>query len=315
MKTIGFFVSSNGLGHLERVQRVVNFLNSDEFEITIYCTKWQYDFLSKSHPNLSCNYIFVESNNLKWSDITKTNKFDFNEYKSYIEKYKDEINKFDLFISDNLVYFLELRSDTILLSSFFWFDVFEDYFGKNDLTDYEKKLVNDYNPKIITNKFLEIGSVKNYKNKIQYAWGLPKNKKNNLPKKFVLKKLVFIEPSLNYLDYKKEMNLIKSQTHLDVSNDINDISNSLFLIRPGGGLTTYCVSNNIPFISIVSKNDSIEIRQITENLYNEGLTLIHYIGNEFDFKSMYHYVNKFDLTKNMEFNSYKKISEYIKNLL
>ena len=199
------------------------------------------------------------------------------------------------------------------MGSFFWYDVFEDYFGDNELSLYESNLIQTYKPTVITNKYLETKSVKEYTNKLQFGWGLPRNKKNN--KKFKLEKLVFIKPSMNYLDYKKSMEDISNNSVIETSEDINDISNSLFFIRPGGGMTTYCVSNNIPFVSMVDGRDSIEMEEIALNLSNEKLTLVHKVENEFDYNLSYDYANNFNLNKNMEFDSYKQIANYFKSLL
>ena len=313
-KSIAFFVSSNGVGHLERVRRVASFLQN-HFRVTIYCTQWQWDFLLKTghHDQLLAMVKFIEPNNLKWNDIMRNNEFDFKEYISYIEQYKDEINEYDIFVSDNLAGFIEHRKSTILMGSFFWYDVFEDYFGENELTKYEKYLIQTFKPTIITNKYLETKSVKEYTNKLQFGWGLPRKKKNN--KKFKLEKLVFIKPSMNYLDYQKSMEDISNNSVIETSEDINDISNSLFFIRPGGGMTTYCVSNNIPFVSMVDGRDSIEMEEIASNLSNENLTLVHNVENEFDYNLIYDYINNFNLNQNMEFNSYEKIANYFKSLV
>ena len=64
-KSIAFFVSSNGLGHLERVRRVAYLLQND-YRVTIYCTQWQWDFLIKTghHEQIMAMVKFIEPNNL-----------------------------------------------------------------------------------------------------------------------------------------------------------------------------------------------------------------------------------------------------------
>lgn len=313
IKTICFFVCSNGLGHLDRVLSIVTYLKKKNVITTVYCAKWQYDLLKNKYSNLKINIKFIDNNNLKWDIITKTNTFDYFLYKNWFEQFKNEIRTFDLVVSDNLLYFLNFRNDVILLSSFFWFDVFENYFGFNRFADEEKKILETKNPLILTNEFLETGSVKNYQNKINFSWGPPFNFLNNLS--FKLKNVVIVKPSLNYLNYYEKMNNILQDINLPISNNINNKKNSLFIIRPGGGMVSFCVSNKIPFISLISKYDSTEILEIAKNMKKFGIADYIYIDDNFELPKINLLKTQIKKYKQMQFNGYKKIAYKLLEIL
>lgn len=301
IKSIGFFINSNGYGHYDRCMQIASHLDSN-IHITFYGKFFQYKKIG--HPG---NATFIASNEdtIRWDKNIKLNKVNFKTYKGGLKEHKQRLKKHDLVVSDNIVGILKYRPDAILSGSFFWKDVYFKKFGNNKLTDFDNNLLEKYNPLIITNKYFETGSVKQYNHKLQFGIGCKLNpftyKKTN--------KILFIEPSLNYIDtYKDFVNKI----HTKVNTDINIIENSIMVARPGGGIITYCVKNQIPLIALYDENDSNEILELADKIEELNIGVKQNVENPFNnpFTSNINYL-KLDI----ESNGFKLTANYLNKLL
>lgn len=267
MRKLGYFTCSNGYGHFDRAIQILKHLE-DEFEITVFCEEYQY---SKFKPDLKAKFEFYEIPNIRWDQAIKNYDEAAYNYFKWTEKYGNKSFDYNIVLSDNIPSLLMYRKDVVIVGSFLWKDVFERRFGSNLLTDFDIHLVNSCKPKIITNMYLETGSVRDYDNKLQFGFNKVGTVANDK------KRIVGIKPSIEYLQ--SYVNFFENQEKFD-STDINDIQDSIFVARPGGGIINYCVEHNIPLVAVYDKQDSSEIVQLAKSVEENGLGISHNVTNE-----------------------------------
>lgn len=305
MKSIGFFACSNGYGHYKRISEIASFLSND-FDITIYASSFQYD---KFGPVKNCTHVQLSLDNIRWDLSLKESKVNFDLYNKSIDEQKDNLLRHDYIVSDNIVGVLKYRPDAIIIGSFFWKDVFLDKFGSNYISDLDSDMLSRFNPLLITNKYAETGTVKDYKNKVQYGFGC-----KDLPyKQSRVEQVLTLKPSLNYLNsYSNFFDKLKLKT----TNDVNKISNIALMCRPGLGIITHCVENHIPLIALYDENDSVEIIELADRIQNLNIGFKQNVNTEFNY-------DKFSVCKDnsiyrynqLDKNGYKKIAGFLKSKL
>jgi len=309
-KKLAFFVCSNGLGHFSRVLRITKHLTS-VYDVHIYCEKFQYD---KFKPNSNAKFIFYQLSNIKWDEALSTNKPNSERYHKWCALYGPASLKYDIVISDNIVGLLRYRTDIILSGSFLWKDVFYNKFKENKITEVDTELIEKFNPLVLTNKYVETGSLKTYNNKKGFGWGCDIKNNNTWD---ISKKIVLAKPSLNYLDsYNKFFDKIDSlNLNFRIETSVHKTANCIFIVRPGVGMLTHCIENNIPIIALYDMNDSNEIIELAKRVDSLGVGYSHNVNKRFDIKKF------MDNTGNTIYNKvrfekegYKKIAEYIKQL-
>ncbi len=309
-KKLAFFVCSNGLGHFSRVLKISKYLTS-VYDVDIYCEKFQHD---KFKPNSNAKFIFYQLSNIKWDEALTTNQVDSERYHKWCALYGPASLKYDIVISDNIVGLLRYRTDIILSGSFLWKDVFYSKFKENKITEFDTELIEKFNPLILTNKYVETGSLKMYNNKKGFGWGCDIKKNSTWD---VSKKIVLAKPSLNYLDsYNNFLNKIDSlNLNFKIETSVHKTANCTFIIRPGVGMLTHCIENNIPIVALYDTNDSTEIIELAKRVDSLGIGYSHNISKGFDIKKFT------DNTSNTIYNKvkfekegYKKIAEFIKQL-
>ena len=309
-KKLAIFVCSNGLGHFSRVLKITKHLTS-VYDVDIYCEKFQYE---KFKPNSNAKFIFYQLSNIRWDEALGSNQVNSEKYQKWCALYGPVSLKYDIVISDNMVGLLRYRSDIILSGSFLWKDVFYNKFKDNKITDFDSELLEKFNPLILTNKYVETGSLKNYNNKIGFGWGCDIKKNNTWD---ISKKIVLAKPSLNYLDsYTNFLNKINSlNLNFKIENSVHKTANCIFIIRPGVGMLTHCIENSIPVLALYDMNDSNEIIELAKRVDSLGIGYSHNINKGFDIKKF------MDNTGNTIYNKlkfdkegYSKIAEYIKQL-
>lgn len=302
MKSIAFFISSNGYGHYDRCKQIASYLNSD-IKITFFSNNFQHKKLG-----LSDNYEFIEleKNTIRWDKNLAKNKIRFKSYKEGLKEKSNYFKNYDIIISDNIVGILKYRPDAILSGSFFWKDTFLNKFGKNKLTYFDNNLLAKHNPLLLTNKYLEIGEVKKYTNRKQFGFGCPE-----LPyKPYKITDTVFIEPSLNYLD--SYSNFAK-KIPIKFITDIKKTDGALLIARPGGGIITHCVKHHIPLIAIYDENDSNEIIELADNVEKLGIGYKHNIKEKLNLD----FVKDNSIYKDTQLdkNGYKKAAKFISSVI
>ena len=304
-KSIGFFACSNGFGHYKRISEIASYLKKD-FDITIYAGSFQ---INKFGTVGDVNTLVQQSKNIRWDEILKNSNVNYNQYIQGIDEFKDDLMRHDYVISDNIVGILKHRPDAIIIGSFFWKDVLSYQFGDNKISDLDNKLLIAHNPLIVTNKYAETGTVKSYSNKVQFGFGC-----NNLKyKESKIDEVLTLKPSLDYLssytDFFKNLNI-------NTTDNFNKTENIALMCRPGLGIITHCIENNIPLIALYDKEDSIEIIELAQIVENLNIGFKQDVRNEFN-------INKFSLYKDnsiykynqYEKDGYKNTASYLKKML
>ena len=167
MKSIGFFACSNGFGHYKRISEIASLLSND-FDITIYATWFQMYNLGGVK---NCRHVQQHTHNIRWDQTLSESKIDYKSYRGCLEDHKKDLRRHDYIISDNIIGILDYRPDAIIIGSFLWKDVLYNKFGDNRISDIDRTLLREYVPPIITNKYVETGTLKEYTNKIQFGFG------------------------------------------------------------------------------------------------------------------------------------------------
>ena len=278
---IGIYVCSNGYGHFHRMLQVCTHLPFHE--IDIHCERYQYNRFKPTQDNL--NFIFYKESNIRW-DRKRVGSID-----------TSGIDKYDRVITDNLVEVLKYRPDALLSGSFLWSDIWREKYGNNDFSDEQDKIFHDVKPRVVCNGDVVFGQLKKYINKVDIGWGC----KDNSTEDFNLNRIVCITPSLNYTEkYTEKFLEIRNeyQDDVDFSFNINHTDNSMFIIRPGLGMITTCVSHRIPIVALWDEDDSIEIQHLAHKVEELGIGISLNVNDDFILSS--------DVTKYRE--SFKKLN-------
>ncbi len=261
---IGIYVCSNGYGHFHRMLQVCAHLPFHE--IDIHCEKYQYNRFKPTQDNI--NFIFYDESNIRW-DRKRVGTIEVG-----------DIDKYDKVITDNLVEVLKYRPDALLSGSFLWSDIWREKYGNNDFSDEQDKIFHDVKPQVVCNGDVVFGQLKKYQNKVDIGWGC----KDNSTEDFNLSRIVCITPSLNYTEkYTEKFLEIRSefQNDVDFSFNINHTDNSMFVIRPGLGMITTCVSHRIPIVALWDEDDSIEIQHLAHKVEELGIGISLNVHDDF----------------------------------
>ena len=278
---IGIYICSNGYGHFHRMLQVCTHLPFHE--IDIHCERYQYNRFKPTQDNL--NFIFYKESNIRW-DRKRVGSID-----------TSGIDKYDRVITDNLVEVLKYRPDALLSGSFLWSDIWREKYGNNDFSDEQDKIFHDVKPRVVCNGDVVFGQLKKYINKVDIGWGC----KDNSTEDFNLNRIVCITPSLNYTEkYTEKFLEIRNeyQDDVDFSFNINQTDNCMFIIRPGLGMITTCVSHRIPIVALWDEDDSIEIQHLAHKVEELGIGISLNVNDDFILSS--------DVTKYRE--SFKKLN-------
>ena len=278
---IGIYICSNGYGHFHRMLQVCTHLPFHE--IDIHCERYQYNRFKPTQDNL--NFIFYKESNIRW-DRKRVGSID-----------TSGIDKYDRVITDNLVEVLKYRPDALLSGSFLWSDIWREKYGNNDFSDKQDEIFHDVKPRVVCNGDVVFGQLKKYINKVDIGWGC----KDNSTEDFNLNRIVCITPSLNYTEkYTEKFLEIRNeyQDDVDFSFNINHTDNSMFIIRPGLGMITTCVSHRIPIVALWDEDDSIEIQHLAHKVEELGIGISLNVNDDFILSS--------DVTKYRE--SFKKLN-------
>lgn len=289
---IGIYVCSNGYGHFHRMLQVCAHLPFHE--IDIHCERYQYNRFKPTQENI--NFIFYEESNIRW-DRKRVGSID-----------TSGIDKYDKVITDNLVEVLKYRPDALLSGSFLWSDIWREKYGNNDFSDEQDKIFHDVKPRVVCNGDVVFGQLKRYENKVDIGWGCKDNSNDD----FNLNRIVCITPSLNYTEkYTEKFLEIRSefQNDVDFSFNINHTDNSMFVIRPGLGMITTCVSHRIPIVALWDEDDSIEIQHLAHKVEELGIGISLNVNDDFTLPSD---VTKYrESFKKLKLNGYLKFASFI----
>ena len=309
-KSIAFYTCSNGLGHFKRVTEVAKFLK-DDFDVTIYCSKFQPHIIGKLS---NVKYIFYTQDNIRWDLVLKgEHDLAIDQYLNWSDRYLETISEYDIVVSDNLVSLCKERKDTILMGSFFWSDVFKDYLGDNFLSSLDDALLKYRQPLVLTNKYLETQSMKEYTNKEQFGFG----GKDGVKIISDIKYIIGLEPSLNYSSkYRTKIKEIIEASKFGIKDNLSYINNTCIVARPGVGTITHCVEHLIPLIALYSENDSSEIKELAQYVEELNIGFKQDINEPIrngKLKGLHSNSNMIH-TFSLEKNGYEQIANYIKSI-
>lgn len=309
-KSIAFYTCSNGLGHFKRVTEVAKFLK-DDFDVTIYCSKFQPHIIGKLS---NVKYIFYTQDNIRWDLVLKgEHDLAIDQYLNWSDRYLETISEYDIVVSDNLVSLCKERKDTILMGSFFWSDVFKDYLGDNFLSSLDDALLKYGQPLVLTNKYLETQSMKEYTNKEQFGFG----GKDGVKIISDIKYIIGLEPSLNYSSkYRTKIKEIIEASKFGIKDNLSYINNTCIVARPGVGTITHCVEHLIPLIALYSENDSSEIKELAQYVEELNIGFKQDINEPIrtaKLKGLHSNSNMIH-TFSLEKNGYEQIANYIKSI-
>lgn len=306
-KSIGFYCCSNGFGHFRRVLEVADLLKH-KFNISIFCSIEQFN---KFNALEEVEYNVSHRENIKWEKvISGNNKEVIKNYFNSIEHFGKTVNNFDIVVSDNLIGLLEYRKDIIIMGSFLWKDVFESYLGLNELTDFDKNLIDKYKPLILTNKYVETQSLKKYKNKVQFGFGctkLPCKVPTSINHYLVnFSSLKYLPEYYNFTDNLKRIHKFKLSNNFDITK------NTLMIARPGVGTITHCIENYIPLVALYSNRDSQEIIELATIIEKLKIGLKFNVDEPIDI-SKFNYIRDGNINFNTDIkkDGYSDIANYI----
>lgn len=308
-KSLSFYCCTNGLGHYKRVYEVAKHLIND-FNITIYCSINQ---SLKIGVLSNVNYVYYKYDNIRWDKVLKGETEEmFQEYSKWLKEYGPTVNLYDKVISDNIVGLLDYRDDIVLMGSFFWKDVFQSKLRTNNISSRDEVLLDTYKPTLITNKYLETQSVKEYNNKKQFGFGC----RPRMQCAADIKHTIWLPPSLDYGDgYSNFVEKAAKELNFDLTSNFSYIYNVRIIGRPGVGTITHCVEHFIPLVALYSDEDSEEIKELAHIVEDLKIGFKQNINEpirttQFKLQSSntnYCYAEKF------EKDGYIKIAELLKN--
>ena len=306
------FIPSNiGLGHIKRSVLVSNYL-AKFYKVTIVAEKKK---ISKFKINKNIKIIDYKLN-IKLDEFKKT----YNQ-KWYLDVKKKIRNlKFNLFISDNLPEIVFLSKNSMIISNFFWHELFK---MKNPLI--KKTLLKiKKNKTVIFRNYIfknlrfktKIGFMKKRKkitkkNSILFSFGTAtfdkKNILNELNKIVPYNKYKYIIDHDLFKNLKNKKNFIKASYKEQMFKKIE-----YAIIKPGFGIVQDCLENNIKMIGFTKKMNSefkLNAKRLEKykllkkvNSIDEG---IDYINS----KKLKNYFNN----RNVMWSGEKKIYKTIKN--
>ena len=306
-KSIGFYCCSNGFGHFKRVLEVADLLKL-KFDISIFCSIEQF---SKFKALEDIEYNVSHRENIKWEKVISGNGEEvIDNYLNSLKHFGKTVNNYDIVISDNLIGLLDYRSDILIMGSFLWKDVFKSHMGSNRLTDFDNNLLKKHSPVILTNKYVETQSLKEYKNKVQFGFGckiLPNLLPNNIANYLVnFSSLKYLPEYYNFVDDLKRIH------KLTLSNNFDITENTLMIARPGVGTITHCIENYIPLVALYSNRDSQEIIELANIVEKLEIGLKFNVDEPIDI-SKFNYIRdgNINLNNNVVKDGYSNIATYI----
>lgn len=316
---ISIIACPNGFGHFFRLIDIAQHL-SKFYKINLICTKEQKNKINiKKYKNINF-LIILKQIIINEKNYDFLNKFYFRD----LEKIK-EIKNSHLILSDNLINKIYKTKKFLLISNFFWGDVFnknlkrfkdykkieEEFLKFNKIIQNRYFGIENYKAKkiikinFIGKKIIAHNSATNFKNKIIFFYN--KNKKN-IPIKIIKKLQNRYTIVSNYSSkkagieyYNKEMGLKKF---------------SFIMSRPGLGSITDSVRYNVPIIYYLEdeNNNEMIVNISLIKKYRIGLPIFKKtnISNEILKLKILDYNKLFNNLKKFSFNGEKKILEYVK---
>ena len=315
MIKIGIVPCQNGLGHISRSIDLANIL-SKKFSVFLISS---FKKNKKFKINNSINKI-----NFVFEFDPKDKKYDQHWYKKLEPKIKS-LN-IDILISDNLPEIIFLKSKSIIISNFFWHEIFSMNNSKlkKTLNILKSKKIKIFRNKIFddSKKFSKIGFIggikkkKKKNNALLISFGSNDKVLNHIRNElediiFDKNRKIFIYLDPNYYKKKyKKLNVSKATYSDEMFNNIK-----YAFIKPGFGLIKDCLKNKILIFSYIDKNYNDEFLNNAQCLKkkNLGFTTKSLFKSYKDLK-VKKFINKIRPNKYF-FNGEVQIISYIKSII
>tara|TARA_A100001011_G_scaffold400478_1_gene515330 strand:+ start:11797 stop:12870 length:1074 start_codon:yes stop_codon:yes gene_type:complete len=327
LKSISFIICSNGFGHTKRSAKVLNELinRNLKFSFNVICNSSRIDFLKSNIKSklkrIKINTSLME-NEPNW---LKFDKLNFSQYIEWASKFKFDktLLNSDLIVSDNHVAPLINDKKTILMGSFLWLDVINNYNKKpNKISEYEKSILKRYSPEMIAVDNMYNETVR----KNTRIFPVPWFESRRVYEKFILfnnilitsggteeldlffiklvKRLAYENNSKNFFLDSKLIRKLKTKSKSFLTNIFEfDFSEESFkkidvaICRPGIGILTDCMSYIIPVIA-VSNNKNSEIIFNSKKVVSKGIGISIMLDNkdieDKDYIRINNYINSRD---------------------
>lgn len=299
MKKITFVISSNGYGHSKRSVQLLNeiYAWNNEIKFSVVCKKEKIDYIKNKINRINNSISFhtdLMENEPAW--LTHSS-LEFSVYLKWVEKFRShpEILESDLVLSDNYVAPLLGENKVIMMGSFLWADIIEDYHKQGKLiSKFENETLKKYRPKMIVLESMYMTSLKEKVVPIETSWFCsrkPAQNKSTTGKILIsaggTEQLddIFINiiddlltnssSNLFYLDsklYRKYKKL--NQPNSKVIHEFDFTENGFHSIdaivcRPGIGILTECVQYTIPPIVVYDNSNKEIINNAKRVSYHE----------------------------------------------
>ena len=274
MNKVAFLVCDNGYGHLKRCLSIAYYLSNKGYSVDLYGDQNGF----KIAENI--NYVSIKKPKLiPWKFYYNIDYFLSSKSKNLdVLKRMPPLNIYDFVFSDNIIESLIIRSDTILVAQFFWHEVLKDI-----NKDYKMECINilkNFNPIIFGDKYFSMNYIKKTDKYIPTGlFSLTKNQNKVKPRLYNKKNLlitggntsqtidtlrkVILNIKTNFLNL---FDKIFVDDRLYPSYPINKVerfkySKSQFeqisacICRPGLGILSDCLENNIRVFTVYEKNN------------------------------------------------------------
>ena len=309
MKKITFVISSNGYGHSKRSVQLLNeiYAQNKEIEFSIVCKKERVDYIkgkiNRKNNSISFHTDLME-NEPTW---LIPSSLELSVYLKWAEKFKShpQILESDLVLSDNYVAPLLGENKVMIMGSFLWADIIEDYHKQGKLiSKFENEILKKYRPKMIVLESMYMASLKEKVVPVEASWFCSRKPAQDkiISRKILISAggteqldntflniidnlLTYSTSNLFYLDsklFRKYKNSNRSNHKLIHEFDFTENSfHSIDAIvcRPGIGILTECVQYTIPPI-VVYNNSNKEIINNAERVSYHELGIDVFVENE-----------------------------------
>lgn len=303
MQEIHFFVCRNGFGHQKRVLSVTNELSliNPSIKIHIHCHYSTFERTKNwtiSEELLKNDSIVFEFQCMEEAP-DYLNGITLISIKDWLEKVKTITKDYKgLFIIDNDASLLQIFNNALLMGSFLWSDVIANSEKMDDFMQFEKNLIQKYQPKIMGVYAMAMPFVKNNQNFVGFPWfcnsHLLKDKNFKERNKILVtgggtnlnqNTLTNIATQLsnNGEDVFVDQQLFHFSNHEFRPfgfNEIDFLNVKAVFCRPGMGILNDCIAYGIPIFAMEDENAELIHNGITIQKLNLGYLVSKNVKSE-----------------------------------
>lgn len=293
------------MGHFKRAIGFLYELSNkfSELEVHVICSRWQV-YRLRNWDKLKClqkkgaqfQFDHME-NSTAW--IQEASQWHNDKYSQWLDQLFSirSLQTADLVLSDNLVEVLSVRSDTILMGSFLWMEVFAHRFSDNQeiasFVQNNEMLLQKTKPPMICVGEVAMSALNRYTTPIPFSWFGQEGKKEprltspnhqigvlagatSFAKKQMesITRVLLAETKFNILIPEKSIQELDFQTHNRIQAfnfELSDFQQcDLIFCRPGIGTLTDCITTNTPMVFFYEE-DNYEMAFNAQKLTEQGI--------------------------------------------